>query len=536
MLFCIFVISVGAVTTYDDAPQRTQIQVSTDDVVVFDDGFCCPTGYVFKDLNQISSGGWNDPALPKCFDFSYINEKTKKAYEFKNIVELDLPQGLTYMGGYLGRNITTLKRISIPDSVKTFGTAMFQDFVGLEYCVFEHKEDSDFKTFPSFTFLGCTQLKSFSMPDSVTRIDGVAQFSRCSNLEAVYLSKNLTEWACGSQNNATFDGCKKLYFVSEPFALGEIPEKVTTYYFPKGLKELPNQCVFRYCESLNDILVFGETFTSIPSEWTFQSSPKNTVVFLGDMVNINAKSWGTQTIVFANKNDKSSSDIATLLGTQKKIYCNAEGNTEHLAEKTVFEEAKCEINAGNATYCFCGYQISKDDIEGTALSHDHDYVNGKATLISINYADISKDGTKTIKCGLCNKDGEVTANKLFDYKGYSKKESGKSSICVGYAIDYDALAEYEELADVDYIYGFVASANNNTPLDENANAGKNVIKTDLTDCKFTSVEFILSAKDWTAVSEVKLSINMYIIIDGAVKYITGDGLSETAEAKTYLEI
>ena len=112
MLSCIFVISVGAVTTYDDAPQRTQIQVSTDDVVVFDDGFCCPTGYVFKDLNNISSGGWNDPALPKCFDFSYINEKTKKAYEFKNIVELDLPQGLTEMGGYLGRNITTLKRIS----------------------------------------------------------------------------------------------------------------------------------------------------------------------------------------------------------------------------------------------------------------------------------------------------------------------------------------------------------------------------------------------------------------------------------------
>ena len=148
------------------------------------------------------------------------------------------------------------------------------------------------------------------------------------------------------------------------------------------------------------------------------------------------------------------------------------------------------------------------------------------------------DGTKTVKCGLCGENGEVTANKIFTYKGYSKKESKNNAICVGYDIDYYALSEYEEFAEIDYIFGFVASANNNTPLDENANAGKNVIKTNLSESKYTSVEFVLTAKDWTvgAAAEAKLSINMYVIIDGAVKYITANGLSDTAEAKAYSEI
>ena len=538
MLSCILAVTIGAeVTTYDDAPVRTKIQVSTDDVVVFSDGFSCPTGYVFKDESTMYDGKWGAPTLQNYFDFSYINAKTGKEYTFSDIEELDLPQGLTYLSAYMAHKIETLKKVSIPDSVTKVGGCVFQETTNLVECVFEHDENSELKAISTYMFYG-TSLKALSIPDCITKIEGEAAFSGCKELTALYLPKNLVSISGGGQQKAPFDNCNKMYFVNEPFTRDAIPEKPTVYYFPTTLEFFSNTNIFRWCYSLNDVLVFGENMTSIENEWTFQDSPKNIVVFLGDMVTVNANKWGTATIIFANKADKSASDITTLLGTQKKIYCNAEGNTEHLAEKTVFEEAKCEINAGNATYCFCGYQISKDDIVGTALSHDHDYVNGKATLISINYDDISKDGTKTIKCGLCGKSSEITVNKIFDYKGYSKKENNNRAVCVGYFIDYNALSEYETFTDVDYTYGFVASANNDTPLDENANAGNNVIKTDLSESKFTSVEFILTAKDWTvgAASEAKLSINMYIIIDGAVKYITASGLSDIAEAKVYAEI
>ena len=132
-IVCVLAISVSAeVTTYDDAPARENIVVSTNDLVVFDDGFTCPTGYVFKDVTQIDNGGHNNPTAKNAFDFSYVNGKTGKNYGFTNIVSLDLPQGLTYVGGYAMHKATHLKRVSFPDSVTGLGMAVFQDCTGLE--------------------------------------------------------------------------------------------------------------------------------------------------------------------------------------------------------------------------------------------------------------------------------------------------------------------------------------------------------------------------------------------------------------------
>ena len=97
MLCMAFALSVGAqVTTYDDAPERTKIQVSVDDVIVFDDGFTCPAGYVFKDQTRIE----NNNSFASACDFEYINKKTEKNYTFDNVVALDIPQGVTYIGLY----------------------------------------------------------------------------------------------------------------------------------------------------------------------------------------------------------------------------------------------------------------------------------------------------------------------------------------------------------------------------------------------------------------------------------------------------
>ena len=86
VLSCLFVVSArAAVTTYDDAPVRTNITVSTDDLIVFDDGFTCPTGYVFKDQSTVSDSH-SSTTLPWALDFTYVNSKTGKEYNFENIV------------------------------------------------------------------------------------------------------------------------------------------------------------------------------------------------------------------------------------------------------------------------------------------------------------------------------------------------------------------------------------------------------------------------------------------------------------------
>lgn len=538
MLSCLLVVSANAaVTTYDDAPTRTNIQVSTDDIVVFDDGFTCPTGYVFKDQATVNGGKAGD--MQYAFDFTYINDKTGKTYSFANIVELDIPQGITYLGDRLLQDVKTIKKLSIPNTVTGFGVAFCQGATNLEECTFEHDENSNLTSFPTYIFYK-TSLKAFSMPDCITEIKGEAHFTGCSNLQAVHLSKKLTTWESGGggRRTATFDDCYNVYFINEAFTYDNIPAKPTIYYFPANLETMSNQCIFRECQSLNDVLVFGEKLTLAQNEYLFQNGPANKIVFLGDMTTVATKYWGKTThVFFANKNDIDSSCV-TFSGGKTAVYCNAEGNTTHLAEKTVDEPARCEVDAGKVTYCFCGYEISKEAIEGTALSHDYDYVNNEnAKLIAIVYGDYSKVGTKTVKCGNCDKgNSEITADAIFTYKGYSKND--KDGLCVGYLINQAALKEYETLNGVKISYGFAVSANNDKPLGEGGEAGENVIKAELTGSTYTAADFILTAEDWTKenIASAKLSMNMYVIVNNAVKYITASGYSDAAEAKTYSEI
>ena len=58
------------VTTYDDFTMPTNLTYRADDIVVFDDGFACPSIYIFKDSTEIKSGAWQNNGLQKALDFS----------------------------------------------------------------------------------------------------------------------------------------------------------------------------------------------------------------------------------------------------------------------------------------------------------------------------------------------------------------------------------------------------------------------------------------------------------------------------------
>ena len=385
----------------------------------------------------------------------------------------------------------------------------------------------------------CSSLKAISFPDCIEKITGNTQFAGCDELTAIYLPKNLKLTEGGSQTGATFGMLKKAYFVNEPFTYDNIPSKPTVYYFPSNYASMSGE-TFDSCKNLNDVLVFPANNISI-GQYAFENvrtdngDKKPTIVFLGNTTSVDTKGWTVNSIYFANANDVDASGAGLKNNSTTVYYCNAEGNTNHLAEKTVTEPAKCEVNAGEYTYCFCGYAIDKKEIEGTALSHDLDYVNGKATLVSVTYADLSKNGTKVVKCSLCQADKELSADKVFDYKGYSK--NGKGGFCMGYIIDQAALKDYES-KNGEVNYGFVASANNSTPLDENGNQKDNVVKAELTGSTYNAVDFILTATDWTSenVANAEITLNMYVIVNGVVNYVTQNGYSATAEAYKYSDI
>ena len=374
------------VNVYDEFPKPTNITILESDIVVFDDGYACLSAYVFNDISSIPSGSWQNPSLKnnKVTNFSYIKEQTGKTYTFDNVVELDIPQGITTIGTHLAQFVTTLKRISFPDSVTSLGGSTFEKCTSIEECVFEHSENSNFTSLPQYLFSGSTNLKAFSMPDCITSLTGEGNhFAGCSNLTAVYLSKKLETII--ATKGATFDNCNNLYFVNNPFTTSDTAEaKPEVYYFPKSLSTVQNTCIFRYCNSMNSVMVFDKKLTAVPNEHFFQNTTDCTIVFLGDMTEVNAKTWntsfkGNKNIVFANPADKSTDDLTyTSSGYIKStLFCASESDmTKHLESPRDSEisPATCYSNKAGIINCFCGREISRGEVEGTMLT-THDYID-----------------------------------------------------------------------------------------------------------------------------------------------------------------
>ncbi|MBQ4509737.1 MAG: leucine-rich repeat protein, partial [Clostridia bacterium] len=479
----------------------------------FENCYALTGTYEFTGVTSIGS---------KSFYQAATNDGTYLVLKFPNLVTLGGSSGDTNVFGksgvqelYFGDDITTMSHNTFSGASKLWKV----EFAGI----------SEGFNFKSYTFEDCSALKAFSIPEGVTVLPA-RMFKSCTNLKAVYIPSTVTKIDSGSQDHSTFANCKNLYFVNEPFTFtgdSDIPQKPDVYYFPSNLESISGE-TFKKCESLNKTLVFGEKLTEIKNAWAFEAGINTptleNIVFLGDVTELQVSSWKlTGKIYFCNSADLSASNV-TISGSKPTSFCNAEGNTEHLYLVNETLAADCENNAKTQTRCFCGKTGAVVEEPNTALGHDHDYLNGKATLVAVVYADLSKDGVKTVKCGVCGKDSELTAVKVIDYKGYSKNDKG--AMCMGYNIDQAALKDYESKNGA-LTYGFVASANNNAPLEANGDKKENVVKADLTGSVYNAVDFILTADDWTAesVANAEISINLYVIVNNAVKYITVNGYS-----------
>ncbi len=492
-LFVFAISSSAAVTTYDDAPAKEIITVSTDDVVVFDDGFTCLSAYIFIDTDTISEGDFmGNNGLKHCVDFSFINEKTGKTYDISNIKELDIPEGIAKLNKYSFTRLP-FKRISIPKTVTTLGICVFEKCSELEECVFEHTENSELASLSAWMFQNCTSLVAFSFPDCIEAINADHEFAGCTSLTAVYLPKNLTSYTTSSSNEASaFYNCQNMYFVNEPFTYDNIPEKPSVYYFPSGLTTMTGE-LFKVCKNLNETLVFPEGVTAITNSWAFETNSTSTVkniVFLGDMTALNTSNWKMASgskIIFANENDKDASSLTSLSGGHTKIYCATETEpSNHLAERVEATNATCTENKSVKSYCFCGKLIEEKAEEGTSLGHSH------TVFVDLVYADISKDGYYSYKCERCDDlNNSKVASALFVNLGYSAPEYDDGVMSIGFKINEDAISAYEQAKGVSLSYGAFAGTKddigNNDVFDKDGKVQPGVIAADVTDCGFVLI-------------------------------------------------
>lgn len=175
-------------------------------------------------------------------------------YQCGELLEISFSEGLVSVGDHAFAGSNKLLSVSFPASLKTLGASVFYYYEYDEYTCSSLESvtfapNSQLQRIPAGTF-AYTALKSFTVPASVTVIEGVEGSVGYKNPSAFYevTTLEVVEFENGSQcfeiGNSTFEssGLKKI----------ELPTSVSTI----------GAYAFRYCYSLESIVI-PETATNL---------------------------------------------------------------------------------------------------------------------------------------------------------------------------------------------------------------------------------------------------------------------------------
>ena len=298
---------------------------------------------------------------------------------------LILPEGFTSANGLCFSECDQIKYVEFPSTINYVGQACFSWCDNLVLVSFD-KVDAKIRTAIANgeaytkvtfnncgTFKGCPKLVAMSVPTGTTEMLNRFVAQGCTSLTAFYMPDTITSLGTNGGGQGPFCGATSMYFVSEPFTVGQclvggeidlsklvLPTKPTVYFMPESLTTThghvyTNQyskdgTLFQNCKALNDVIVFGENYVDFNARNAFQGmgtadSPK-TVVFLGDMTSfVTFKNAQYISFVLANANDKTPEDLGIVNvdydqnNTDSYMYFCFDGS------RYSFRIAKADINS-----------------------------------------------------------------------------------------------------------------------------------------------------------------------------------------------
>lgn len=420
---------------------------------------------------------------------------TASLAECPKLAEIKLPNTLITVGEWVFQN-TAITEITIPTSVKSWGATNFKNCKNLKKVngYAELFERGVLTEVQSNTFLNCTSLVEIFpgnvFSDSITKV-GYAAFQGCTSFGPILVLPNtLTE--VGQQS---FLGCTSL----EKVVLGS---NMTTFVNYDG---------FKNCSNLKEVY-FPATCTSIPGN-VFNSVASDCVFYFtgtkSQLDTLKANTNGNNTGFLNAYNQALSVDEFNALESKSGRYIVYDYNVCDAFYASTHEEDNnpCVINC---TRCNTLGVAEKNPVH--------------AEVVVISYADFAKAGVKAVTCSNagCKYSAEESTEALFTFKGYSTSDD-KMQLCVGYLINLESIKEYEANNGTSvFSYGFVASANNNTPLA----VTENTVNVDLTEANYTALDFKLLG-NWSdaASKEANFSMNIYTkLIEGEntkISYVYG---------------
>ena len=489
MLVCVFALSVSAAGSSSNAFAETadtltnvtapSVISTTEKVVLLGaDGlyYTYPAYYIVKDHTTFSIVVNN--ALNAVLGYA---DGTNLA---NYVVRIEVPTGITYMSSSLNykSNLVYVKMSDTIIDAGGNGAKTFQGCTNLETLIISN----NLTAIPGDFCHGCTSLKSIEIPASVAMIYGYS-FNGCSKLSSVInYSEKITEIGGNAFSGCPItefnfpDALQKIgssAFTGAAFSKIDIPDSVTTI----------GQGNFSGCKNLS-YLKLPESLSEIPHDFMKQCNitvvvPKGCEKIYGQFSFAHAN---IQKIIFTGTPD---SPFMTRLAVTNSGLVS---KVEYANHCDVYYD---KIHNTEMSYVFTSF------IEGC-------YTEGVCS-----------------RCGITEK-GESFAP-IFTFKGYSMP-SDKSEICSGYTVNLDSLDKYNEnrSENVSFKYGFVASANNNSPISEDGTFGANVVNVDLTNEKYAGIDFRLSG-DWSNAnySTASISMNIYTIVTengkNTINYIYG---------------
>lgn len=131
-------------------------------------------------------------------DFTGTNNLAANGF-MKSISKVNIPYGTDKIGDYAFYSCSSIKNITIPDSVTSIGYQAF-----LASGIINVTIPNSVTSIGEQAFYSCSSLESITIPDSVTSISGLAFYS-CSSLESITIPDSVT-----SIGNSALDNCKML--------------------------------------------------------------------------------------------------------------------------------------------------------------------------------------------------------------------------------------------------------------------------------------------------------------------------------------
>ena len=486
MLLTLFALSINAaepVETWDISATSNDNVTAT----LYDDG-----SFVMSGTGKMKD--WTD--YPYSPWYSSYRDKIKS---------VTIEDGVTNIGAYAFRICYSLTSIVIPDSVTIIGDGALDGCRFLPSIVIP----DSVTTIGKYAFYDCDSVPSIVIPDSVTSV-GDEAFAYSASLTIYceakskpsgwnskwnYLSGPVV-WNCNNNDVAT-DG--NIYTVIDGIRYGingiatvetqlvsikkaTIPESIEykgTVYRVTSISDN----AFKVCKSLKSIEI-PNSVTSIGEYAFYECTALTRVVIPDSVTSIGEDAFyrcvSLKSIVIPNS-------VRTI-----GIYA-----FRNCSSLTIYAEATSKPGGWNSSWNYSSCPVVWD------------YKN-------------------TIR-------GQV-----FTFKGYSFNEAG--SMAVGFDIDYEAKALYEELTgetlEIGVVFAGYSLLNGNQPLDNEGNAitlpDGAVVKFDLTEYDYTYYDFVIT-DIIDGIKDIPLVISAYINNGEENKYVQENGISDTVTGISYNE-